>query len=291
MKAFIGKVIYLSLHPALLVATLLLIQFSPDPALTVGIALLGSQLILRLAERQFPAHPTWKQSWSDIGGVVVISIISVVFAGVAEGVYDLLLGPAFAGFQNWAGVLWPVAWPLLAQVILAFFLSELIFYWIHRSIHNSDLLWRISGHGCHHSFHNLHAINFLTAHPMEMFFLTIPQLVVGAILGADAAVLLGGFTLTIVNAGVAHGNVEVSPASTGGIFTCGRDHRRHHSQILAESNSNYSCNIILWDRLFGTFTQGTVTQTGIGPTEPGVLGKLLINFREPADIQTAPRKL
>lgn len=291
MRKLLAKTVYYTLHPALVIAALLLIQFGPDPALTLGITLLGSQLILRLFEKVQPAHPDWQQSWGDIGGIVLISFLSVIFAGIAEEVYNSLLAPAFSSVSSLAGGLWPEGWPLLLQVLLAVAIGETVFYWIHRAIHNSDFLWRLSGHGCHHAFHNLHAINFLTAHPMEMFFLAVPQFVIGAMLGAGAEVVLGATALTVVLAGVAHANVNVSPSSTGKIFTCGFDHRRHHSQKLAESNSNYSCNFILLDRLFGTFTKGPVQQTGIGPTEPGTLGKLLINFREPGDVSAVPRQL
>ncbi len=70
------------------------------------------------------------------------------------------------------------------------------------------------------------------------------------------------------------------------LFTSSDQHRRHHSAIFAESNTNYACNAIVWDRLFGTFSRGPVAQTGIGPSQPGLWQLFLLPLREPADADT-----
>ncbi len=59
--------------------------------------------------------------------------------------------------------------------------------------------------------------------------------------------------------------------------------------MLEESNTNYGCAVILWDRLFGTFSDAATVATGIGDTEPSLLGKALLPFREPQDTAVAPR--
>jgi hypothetical protein len=56
-----------------------------------------------------------------------------------------------------------------------------------------------------------------------------------------------------------------------------------------EGNTNYSCNAIIFDRIFGTYSEGPIDKTGIGPSEPNLMEKLMLPFREPADITTAPR--
>ena len=66
--------------------------------------------------------------------------------------------------------IWPHSWPLIAQVFLVFFSSELIWYWIHRAEHRWHFVWRVSGHGAHHSFKKLNALNFGLNHPLELFF-------------------------------------------------------------------------------------------------------------------------
>ena len=59
--------------------------------------------------------------------------------------------------------------------------------------------------------------------------------------------------------------------------------------MFEESNTNYGCNVILWDRIFGTFSDAPTEATGIGDTEPSLLGKVLMPFRRPDDTAVAPR--
>ena len=72
------------------------------------------------------------------------------------------------------------------------------------------------------------------------------------------------------------------------LFTTNRYHVHHHSRVLEESNTNYGCAIILWDRLFGTYSNGVTTETGTGPTEPSLWQKFQMPFVEPDDTATAP---
>jgi len=58
--------------------------------------------------------------------------------------------------------------------------------------------------------------------------------------------------------------------------------------VLDESNTNYGCAAILWDRMFGTFADAPTRETGTGPTEPSLWGKFLMPIKEPADTQIAP---
>ena len=45
-------------------------------------------------------------------------------------------------------------------------------------------------------------------------------------------------------------------------------------------------NMLIWDRLFGTFGQGPVAQTGIGPSQPGLWQLFQLPLREPVDADT-----
>ena len=93
--------------------------------------------------------------------------------------------------------------------------------------------------------------------------------------------------LAVVNTSIAHANLDIDTPLLRWVFTTSNQHRRHHSALFEASNSNYACNAILWDRLFGTYSEGEVAQTGIGPREPTLLQKLLLPWREPEDVDTA----
>ena len=67
---------------------------------------------------------------------------------------------------------------------------------------------------------------------------------------------------------LAHANVEVSERF-GLVVNLPGYHAVHHSADLAESNSNFGCHTILWDRLFGTFRRAAVQPLVIGVAPVG----------------------
>ena len=284
MRHFIRLVV----HPGLLAGALWLALSTDNIFAGLLYALLGAQVLLRICETYWPAQPTWRQGIGDVATLIAITFFDYLVLGVIGAVYDSVLrDPLTATRAELTTLLWPGSWPLLAQIFLLFILSEGIFYWIHRGIHSMGWFWRLSGHGFHHSFHNLHALNFLAAHPLELVFLSLPAALMGALFNAPTEAVVCATLLATINGSVAHANIDSSPFM-GWVFTTPEQHRRHHSQEYAASNSNYSCNVILWDRLFGTYTRGPVAQTGIGPTEPTLWSKFLLPLREPTDASMTP---
>lgn len=280
-----------TLHPALILGAVYLWSELGGTQSATLIALMAALAVIRVCETFYPAHADWKQTSVEVATILGITLVGLILVGVVGELYAVTLAIPLAAIREAVGInVWPNTWPMLVQILLLYFTSEFIFYWIHRGIHNSTLLWRLSGHGFHHSFQNLHAINFLTSHPFEIFFLSVPTLLLSYLVGAPSEAILGGALLLTVNACFAHANVRIESDWLGLFFTNSVQHSRHHSTVFAESNTNFSCNAIIWDRLFGTYSKGAVVQTGIGPTEPGLLAKLLLPVREPDDIQTAPRR-
>ncbi|NUO75972.1 MAG: sterol desaturase family protein [Lysobacter sp.] len=274
-------------HPAILIgATALWWALRPSEGATL-ITLIAVLLLCAALEARVPAMPQWRQSLGTRLRLIGVYVLALAVSVLLLGGYETVLNPALSGFRAGLGdALWPQSWPLALQVALLFFASDLIYYWIHRAIHRWGPLWRLTGHGFHHGFHNLHALNVGTNHPFEAVFLVLPLVLLAAATGAsDLAVEAAGILL-LVNAVLAHANLRMHTPGLSWLITCSEHHRRHHSLVFAESNSNYACNAIVWDRLFGTYSQGPVAQTGIGPSEPGLWRMYLLPFREPGDADT-----
>ena len=89
-------------------------------------------------------------------------------------------------------------------------------------------------------------------------------------------------------ASIAHSNLDLNTKVIGWLFTTNRYHIHHHSMVLAESNTNYGCSAIVWDRLFRTFSDAETREAGTGPTEPSLWEKLIMPLRQPADTAIAP---
>jgi sterol desaturase/sphingolipid hydroxylase (fatty acid hydroxylase superfamily) len=264
-------------------------SFYRESASTYLLILVGAQLFLGLLEPWFPARPDWTQhareKLTNISVVVIVGIGTLVVAGM----YVSLLAEPLATLRVAMHMdIWPTDWPIIVQVFMVFFISEFIWYWAHRAEHRWTLVWRLSGHGAHHSFKRLGAINFGANHPLEMFLLVLPSALVELFFGAGLAAA-GAAVLTVVQASMAHTNIKMNTRWIGLLFTTNAYHFRHHSTVLEESNTNYGCSTIIWDRLFGTFEEGPVVEAGTGPTEPTLWQKFMMPIKEPEDTAIAPR--
>ena len=140
-------------------------------------------------------------------------------------------------------------------------------------------MWRVSGHGAHHAFQKLGALNFGLNHPLEYFFLLLPGVLLELTFGIGAATL-GASLLLITQASIAHCNVATNSRLIGWVFTTNQYHICHHSLDLAESNTNFGCAAIVWDRVFGTFSDNRAVAVGSGPVEPSTWHKLIMPIKE-----------
>ena len=276
------------LQPMLLGIVLCAWLYNPGDPLLYPATLIGTQLLLGILEYSFPARPSWRQGATEKCGLMLFALVTVSLAGIASDLYQQWLATPFAQIRSALHLdVWPHHWPVLAQVLLAFLLSECIWYWLHRAEHRWPLLWRVSGHGAHHSFKKLNAINFGANHPVEMFWIVIPAVIVDLLFGVGAP-MFGALLLGTTQTAIVHSNLKLNARLFGLVLTTNAWHVRHHSANLVESNSNYGCAVILWDRLFGTFVDSGVRDAGIGPREPSTLEKLLMPIREPAGSVIAP---
>lgn len=245
-------------------------------------------LLMEWLERAIPAKPSWRLSVRARCALVGWYVALLLVAGLVLASYEALVTPTLVGAREGLGfAIWPQDWPLLLQALMLYFAADLIYYWIHRAIHRFGWFWRLSGHGVHHAFHNLHALNVSATHPLETLFLTLPMVLLAGLFGAPSEAVAGAVVLLVVNGTLAHANLRMRTPVLDWFFTSSNQHRRHHSQVFEDSNSNYACNAIIWDRLFGTYSGGEVEQTGIGPRQPSVWEMLRMPWREPGDVDTA----
>ena len=285
----ISSIIHYALQPFLLFAALSCWYFNQQSLIAYPLIVLGVQLVLGFIEYQLPARPDWLLPAKQKIGLILLVIAIFIYSGsIAAPFYAITLDPMLSDIRSLLGIdVWPHHWPMIGQVILAFFLSELIWYWFHRAEHRWSLVWRLSGHGAHHSFKNLSALNFGANHPLEYFVLLVPSAIVELLFGAGAAIG-GAAILLVTQASIVHSNIPTNSKGIGWLLTTNRYHIHHHSLVIEESNTNYGCAVILWDRLFGTFSDNNTIETGIGPSEPSMWNKLLIPLKEPSDSQISP---
>jgi len=280
--------LYYGLQPALLLFALTLWSTLPSPDVAFLVGLFTAQGIMGILESRHPARPEWKIG-ARLRGVQIMVFIALLAVGAEIGdLYSSHLAAPLSELRaGWNMHIWPHAWPSLVQLLMVFFMSEFIWYWIHRAAHRWPLAWRVSGHGAHHAFKKLGTLNGGLNHPFELLWLLFPAATIELLFGVGGAAS-GAALLVATQAAVVHANVHLNNAGIGSLLTTGRHHIHHHSVVLEESNTNYGCAIILWDRIFGTYSNGATTEIGTGPTEPSLWQKFQMPFVEPDDTATAP---
>lgn len=284
------RLIRFGLQPLALFGALALWWLMGQRIDAVLVALGAVQLVLFVLERLQPAKPDWSHTLPETLALLSATLALIVLSALLTEGYRAVLYPGLAALRE--GPMGTFGqWPVLVQVPLLYFLSDLIYYWVHRAIHRWPLLWRVSGHGVHHAFHRLHAVNFGVSHPLEVFFLALPMIFLASLFGASPEAVAGATVLFVTNTSLAHSNLDMATPGLDRLFTTSNQHRRHHSAVFEESNSNYACNAIVWDRLFSTFSEGPVEQTGIGPRQLSAWELLILPIREPSDADTVAHRL
>jgi sterol desaturase/sphingolipid hydroxylase (fatty acid hydroxylase superfamily) len=152
----------------------------------------------------------------------------------------------------------------IPSIVGALFLSGLagdfFFYWYHRSLHKSNILWQ------HHKMHHLDPEFDAMTGPRQnwlesffsVFFIFIPVAVLfnfnnnidpldtGLLQGA----IIGFWTLLSFQN---HSNLRLQFGKATVLFTSSQSHRIHHSYLPQHLDKNFVAFFPIWDILFGTY--------------------------------------
>lgn len=233
-----------------LAAILLSAGYSPTFAFLAPVSI--ATVFVAVSERIFPYAAEWGRSHGDVG-VDLAHLVSVSLTGAL--LQPLLIALAIPG-AAWIAAqmghgLWPVQWPLVAQLILALIAAEFPKYWFHRWMHEHDVLWRL--HATHHSAPRLYWLNAARFHPIDIAIDTTAGMLTLGLLACPADVVTLFAVVTTVHGYFQHANLETRIGPLNYFFSMAELHRWHHSRVLTEANTNYGNNVIVWDLVFGTY--------------------------------------
>ncbi|RZL14087.1 MAG: sterol desaturase family protein [Pedobacter sp.] len=140
---------------------------------------------------------------------------------------------------------------LIAWVLL-FLLTDLVWYWYHRLAHEVNLLW--AAHIVHHQSEDF---NYTVSARITIFQATIRSLFWGILplLGFSAEMITSFLLIHGLYPFFIHTQTIGKLGWIEYIFVTPSHHRVHHSSNPAYLDKNYGDVLIIWDKLFGSFTE------------------------------------
>lgn len=230
---------------------------SLDSLLLARQALAWAGLIcFMIVEQMAPFMGRGEPAWRHYLRNVVLAGINV--AGLALVWRGLLLAAAgWAESSGWGllnllGDAFGLARPWrIALTVLAF---DALSYALHVAYHRVPALWRL--HQVHHTDLDFDVTTASRFHFGEILLSTAVQTGAAVALGAPPEGLVLFQMLLLLQAQAQHSNLALPEAAdriVRGVLVTPNMHRIHHSTIVAETNSNYSTILSVWDRLGRTF--------------------------------------
>ena len=200
-------------------------------------------------------HPFRKLSSSTTRRWISNGVLLAASALVTRCAFQLSgIALAIGVHANRDGLLNRVALPFGARFLLGICALDLTHYFTHRLLHAFAILWRV--HRVHHSENDLDATTGLRFHPAEGLITQAAPLLIIALLGVPAGAVLVEALVVLIQDLFTHANVDL-PAWLERylrfLITTPGMHRTHHSEELAEQNTNFGTIFSLWDRLLGTY--------------------------------------
>jgi ornithine lipid hydroxylase len=238
-------------------------------AASLTVVTIVASAVLLAAERLAPLQPAWRaadgQWWQDLGHLVL---------GFGLGTFGgTWLAQAALPAPLWA--IWPLAWPLLAQVLLGLVIAEFFFYWQHRAVHTVPLLWPL--HALHHDTGRMTFFKTTRIHALDIGSATFLWTASLLAVGAPLPVLLWVTAFGNFAAQTQHANVRLqTPRWLDALVGTPAVHWLHHSIDKHKGNSNFAMNVMLWDHVFGTYVAPTPEPQPVMGIEPNIVPVTLI---------------
>ena len=222
-----------------------------EPAIRLGF-FLGIFFFVALLELAMPrralARPRWLRWYANIGLValntvvvrLLVPVLPIALAVMAEG-------------RGW-GILNHLDMPPWLAVAISIVVLDLVIYLQHVMFHAVPAFWRL--HRMHHADLDFDVTTGSRFHPVEIVLSNLIKLAAVIVIGPPAVAVIVFEVLLNGTSMFNHGNIRL-PAALDRVLrwvvVTPDMHRVHHSDIPAETNSNFGFNLPWWDRLFGTY--------------------------------------
>jgi len=197
------------------------------------------------AERLAPYESAWNHDMED-------DATNLIHALVNEGsiILSVLALPVISAMTPSLAI-WPVTWPLWAQLVLAIVIGDLGITLAHFASHRTTALWRL--HSVHHSARRLYGFNGLMKHPLHQAVELVAGVTPLLIMGMTSTVAwLLSFAVAIQLL-LQHSNVDMRIGPLAYLWAVAPAHRHHHIASAVDGDVNFGLFLSIWDHALGTF--------------------------------------
>jgi len=186
-------------------------------------------------------------------------------SNISLGIINLFIGRFFSLFTVYTlakylenmgiGIINMISLDSKFKLILGVIFLDCINYWWHRILHSVSSLRRF--HNIHHTDKLLNVSSALRFHFFEVLMGHLFKLPFIFLMGIPVEALLFYDVIFNINVYFHHSNIKINrdlDVFLSKFIVTPYIHRIHHSLKWKESNSNFSSFLILWDRIFRTYT-------------------------------------
>ncbi len=182
---------------------------------------------------------------------LLLAILNTLFLGLLFGA-SVEITSRWSLEHNW-GLLNQLPLGTVGKTIFAVIILDGWTYCWHWMNHRIPFFWRF--HRMHHSDPYMDVSTATRFHWGELTFSTLFRLLLIPLLGLQAWQIIVYGLLVFLSTQFHHANISIGRADRlfRWLFVSPDMHKIHHSQLLQETNSNYSTVFSIWDRIAGTY--------------------------------------
>jgi sterol desaturase/sphingolipid hydroxylase (fatty acid hydroxylase superfamily) len=212
----------------------------------------AAALALFLAERRWPLRERAEPALRRVARNLTLGAMSMAVVAVLQTPLAQPLAQAAEGRRR--GLVQRLPLSPWARDAAAFLLMDYTIYLWHVATHRQPFLWRF--HLVHHLDLDLDSSTALRFHAADMAISVPYRLLQVVLIGVSPRALRlwqNWFFLSVL---FHHSNLRLPlqvEQRLAVMFTTPRMHGIHHSAVQAETNSNWSSGLSLWDHMHATF--------------------------------------
>jgi sterol desaturase/sphingolipid hydroxylase (fatty acid hydroxylase superfamily) len=218
--------------------------FNTAPVMQFIAAVFLFNIAIALVEMLYDAVWMEKRSWKDTAANFFIFFINTFMSTTVIGIVAIVALIPFSLLQVYTIP------HNLATWILAIFVADFFYYWMHRIEHKSRILWAF--HVVHHSSEDYN----LTTPKRLSWFQDIHEwlfLIPMVLIGFDVFQTIVAFVLVSQYQSWIHTKKIGKLGVFEYVFNTPSSHRVHHGTAKHHIDKNFGGMFIIWDRMFGTY--------------------------------------